>query len=293
MIINEIKKGQGLGNQLFCYVSTRCIAKDNGYDFGFMGTEFLGDVRYNSEGLYFMNLDMGKPPKEVCSTYTEHSTRVKFNTCYHDMIHGCDVRSYDKELHNVKDNTLIDGIMQDQKYFYHHIKDIKNWLKLKTEYDSYEFYKDNLCILNFRGGEYTNHPELFLSRNYWVNAMNNMLKLNPNMVFKVITDDVTSAKRMLPELECFHFDIAKDYASIKNSKYVILSNSTFACFPVFTSETIEWVIAPKYWSRHNLSNGYWATEQNLYQGWMWQDREGELYTYDQCVEELKNYNQFI
>ena len=116
-----------------------------------------------------------------------------------------------------------------------------------------------------------------------------MLKINPNMIFKIITEDVASAKAMLPEIEAFHFDIGKDYSIIKNAKYLILSNSTFACFPTFTNEVVRFVIAPKYWARHNVSDGYWATGQNLYRNWMWQDRDGNLCDYDQCIKEFEEY----
>ena len=34
MIVTEIYKGQGLGNQLWCYITTRVMAKDKGYNFG-------------------------------------------------------------------------------------------------------------------------------------------------------------------------------------------------------------------------------------------------------------------
>ena len=276
MILNEIKYGQGLGNQLFCYVTTRCIAKDHGYDFGFLGTENLGDRRYNSNGIYFMDLDLGKDPIEVSDYYREKEKRIYLNTCHHDMTHGCDVRLYDPDLANVSDNTLIEGIMQDEKYFYHHMSDIKNWLKLKPKYDTYEFYKDDICIMNFRGGEYRNLRELYLTRDYWVNAIKHMMKINPEMDFRIVTEDTEAAK-------------ATDYAIIKNAKYLILSNSTFACFPAFTSETVEYVIAPKYWARHNVSDGYWCNGQNLYQNWMWQDREGLLFDYEQCYNEFEQY----
>lgn len=293
MIINEIKYGQGLGNQLFCYVTTRSIAKDNGYEFGFLGTENLGDKRFNSKGLYFMELDLGTNATKVNNFYSEKFTRIKIQNSIHDMTHGCDIRSYDEYLAKIPDNTLIEGIMQDQRYFMHNIEDIKKWLKLKPEYEEYEFCKDNICILNFRGGEYKDYSELYLSKSYWINAMNNMKKINPNMKFKIITDDPTAANQMIPEVEAYHFDIAKDYSIIKNARYLILSNSTFACFPAFTSETVKYIIAPKYWARHNVSNGYWATEQNLYKHWMWQDRDGRLFTYEQCFYELEKYKALI
>ena len=33
MIGTKLSKGQGLGNQLFCYVTARCIAKKKGLPF--------------------------------------------------------------------------------------------------------------------------------------------------------------------------------------------------------------------------------------------------------------------
>ncbi len=34
MIGTEFIDGQGLGNQLFCYVTARAVAEENGYEFG-------------------------------------------------------------------------------------------------------------------------------------------------------------------------------------------------------------------------------------------------------------------
>lgn len=85
--------------------------------------------------------------------------------------------------------------------------------------------------------------------------------------------------------------MAKDYVTIKNAKYLILSNSSFAFFPAFTSETVEKVIAPKYWARHNVSDGYWASEQNIYEGFTYQDRKGRLFSAKECREELEEYKK--
>ena len=103
MIATEILKGQGLGNQLFCYIVTRCVSLDRNLSF---------------------------------------------------------------------------GIMQDEKYFYHRKSEIKEWLKIKSEYECFEFSDENLCVINFRGGEYVGYNELFLGRKYWIDAIQNMKKYN-------------------------------------------------------------------------------------------------------------------
>ena len=70
-----------------------------------------------------------------------------------------------------------------------------------------------------------------------------------------------------------------------------MSNSTFAFFPAFTSETVKYVIAPKYWARHNVSDGYWASEQNIYSGFTYMDRKGKLFTAEECRKELEEYKK--
>jgi hypothetical protein len=143
-------------------------------------------------------------------------------------------------------------------------------------------------VINFR--DYKGNNELFLQRDYWINAINHMLSINPNMQFLVITENPEVAKEMLPELEynIYHFDVGKDYSIIKNAKWLILSNSSFAFFPAWTSDTVRMIIAPKYWARHNVSNGYWSCSYNLYRDWFYMDRQGILFSYDECKRELNN-----
>jgi hypothetical protein len=291
MLATEILNGQGIGNQLFCYVTTRSIAHDRGLEFGIKDTGWIGDKRYNQNGFYWMNLDMGSLVPDNMQIYYEIDKRLKLETCVHDMTHGCYISKYDENLINVSDNTMILGNMQDQKYFIHNKDLVKEWLKVKSEYDTYEYTDDNVCVLNFRGGEYVGFHELYLERKYWIDAMNNMTKINPNMEFVVITDDIKASQDMLPEIPAYHFSVDKDYTIIKNAKHVILSNSTFPFFAVFTSDTIENIIAPKYWARHNVSDGYWGSGQNLYSGWNYQDREGNLQSYSECLSEFEEYSE--
>ena len=43
IIATELLKGQGLGNQLFCYVTTRALAFDKGYDFCILNRGILAN----------------------------------------------------------------------------------------------------------------------------------------------------------------------------------------------------------------------------------------------------------
>ncbi len=293
MIGTEFIKGQGLGNQLFSYVSARCIARDLGYGFGTAGQEQLAVNIHSKKGMYFMDMDLGVPitDKGQYQIYQEKEDRLYLKTCVHDMTHGCYVADADEDLYNIGDQTLIYGNLQAEKYFRAHKEAVKVWLKVKKEYDSYQYTKDNLCIINIRGGEYTDNRALFLRRKYWLDAMKNMRSIRADMEFMIVTDDVEAAGRILPGLAVSHGELAQDYVTLKNARYLILSNSSFAFFPAYTSETAVKIIAPKYWARHNVSDGYWASGQNIYECFSYQDRQGRLFNGEECRREWENYKK--
>ena len=67
MIGTEFIKGQGLGNQLFCYVTARAIAEENGYEFGTAGQERFAVNIHSDKDLAaaFMQMSMGDEPEEI------------------------------------------------------------------------------------------------------------------------------------------------------------------------------------------------------------------------------------
>ena len=111
------------------------------------------------------------------------------------------------------------------------------------------------------------------------------------MRFLIITEDVEAANIMFPKIPAYHLGMGEDYAAIHMAKNLIVSNSSFAFFPIFTSDNVKTVIAPKFWAGYNYSNGYWASEQNIYTGWKYLGRDGKLYTADECRDELQRYKQ--
>lgn len=293
IIATELLKGQGLGNQLFCYVTTRSLAYAKGYDFSILNRDIFANNIHSDKGMYFMDIDCGLDvPKEAFeNVYHEREDRIFLGNSMHDIEHGCYISGADRTLLDLEQTTLLYGNMQAGEYFGQYRDEIKTWLAVEPEYDCRTYARENLCIINVRGGEYAGNPELFLRRKYWLDAMEKMRKLRSDMEFMIVTDDVDAARRVLPEVEAHHFDLAKDYTIIKNASYLILSNSTFAFFPAFTSETVKYVIAPKYWARHNVSDGYWASEQNIYDGFMYMDRKGRLFSAQECREELAAYQK--
>lgn len=289
----ETQEGFGLGNQLFFYVTVRCIALDKGYRFSVLDPEHFANNIHSDCGLYFMDLDMGTPSRkeDYAKVYHEKETRLFAGNSKHDFTHGIYVTDTDEALFQVEDDTLIYGNLQSEDYFIRHKEEIRQWLAVKPEYDFMEYSRDNLCIIHLRCSDYMGSPELYLRKKYWIQGMEQMKKINPDMEFMIITNDVKEANKLLPGIPAFHFDLAKDYSILKNARYLLLANSSFAYFPAFTSKTVQYILAPKYWARHNVSDGYWASEQNIYAGWHYMDRHGKVFTAGECKKELAEYKK--
>ena len=120
---------------------------------------------------------------------------------------------------------------------------------------------DNLCVINFRGGEYTIFPDLFLTHDYWNKAIATIHLKYPRIKFEVHTDDIATAEKFFKGFPIFH-DIALNWRSIRYAKHLILSNSSFAILPALLNEDVKEIIAPRYWARRNTKT--WALPQNYY-----------------------------
>ena len=287
MLATEFIHGQGLGNQLFCYVTTRMLAHRLGYDFGIGGLRNAGDSRVNKKGFYFMDLDYGKEVPNNLTRYDEYR-----HGAWTDPQLRTDIRLTDKKLLSIDDNTIIYGNLQSEEYFGDRLDLIKSWLRVKEEYEHMDTNGKNICVMNFRGGDMVGNAGGFVPRTYWDNAIQRMLEYNPSMEFCIVTDDVATANQMLPEYPAHHVDVAWDYVAIKNARNVICTTSTFSCFPLWTSETLEYCIAPKYWFHHNLSQGWWSLGCSIYSyPTYYMDREGKLFTPEECKVEWEEYKK--
>ena len=239
MIVGTFWQGSGLGNQLFRYVATHVVAADLGTKFGMDNPElFKGD---------FMNLDMGIAPQWLQHRFEEQRINNE---------QGVDIRPYDPRVKDIKDHTRIDGEFQAEKYFEHRLDEVRSWLKV----EELEVPED-VCVINFRGGEYVGVPDLFLPQEYWDTAIAYMKKINRNFRFKVVTDDIETARKFFPRLEITH-EIGADWRAIRYAHYLILSNSSFGILPALLNQNAKVIIAPNFWAGRNVR--YWKLPQNEY-----------------------------
>ena len=294
IIATKLSKGSGLGNQLFYYVTTRALALEQGFDFAVFGSEFMANNIHSDCGLYFMDLDYGRTdvPEGKFTLYKEREDRLYIPNSWHDITHGCYVAGADEKLFHLENGMLLQGNLQDESYYIKYIKEIKQWLKVKEEYECNDFADDDICVLHVRCGDYLGNRELLLRNDYWLHGIREFRKINSAMKFVAVTNGVEEAKKMLPpEVDVYNFDISKDYSILKNAKYLLLGNSSFAYFPALTNENVKRIIAPKYWARYNVSDGYWASEQNIYSNFEYMDRKGQIFSADECWDELQRYKE--
>tara|TARA_R110000824_G_scaffold28264_11_gene95228 strand:- start:8302 stop:9222 length:921 start_codon:yes stop_codon:yes gene_type:complete len=291
MIVNELYNGSGLGNQLWRYAVTRAIALNNSYEYGIMNPQKFKaskiiDLDFGKEVVGGVGPEGGPPttlPDGIEKYYEERSLT--------HPIYNCDCRLYDPQLANISDNTKIDGNMESEKYLEGRKEEVRRWLKIRNDKQIYGLSKKDICILNFRGGEYRSISDLFLPKSYWANAMNIMKQKNPSMDFKIVTDDPTTAKKMFPELKVFHYNTEVDWVLVRNAKNIIMSNSSFAWIPTWINNEVISVIAPKYWGKHNVSDGFWAQGDSLTKGWEYLDRDGSLFNHEECKREKDTYEE--
>lgn len=247
MIAGIFHQGSGLGNQLHRYVATRVLALDKGYEFAmeapelFKGKDFM-DIKTQSASyaygqLYFANRWQEKKVVE----------------------NNVDIRGYDPEINFIEDNTIIDGEFQDPRYFEHRLKEIDEWLKVEPIHSLAGESMEDVCVIGFRGGEFTAFPDLFLTKDYWEEGMAAIKKQNPNVVFEVHTDDYETAKKFFPDFRVIH-GIDINWRSMRYAKYAIIANSSFFILPRLLNDGVT--IAPRYWARRNIKT--WSMPQNYY-----------------------------
>jgi hypothetical protein len=286
--------GGNLGNHMWHYTICRSVAQKLGLEWGVDSVPLKGTDYFNGMNqMYFMDVDFGKEISGIEYTYKDEKKMHKFNGQEYWF------NMYDPGVMQIKDNTHIQMISQCEDYFLDIREDVLNWFKIKDEYDIIYQNKlnelgisldENMCVINFRGGEYRSVSNLILNQDYWRNSINQMVSINPNMKFLIITDDPQCAQMYIPYgIPCMHVDIGFDFYVVNKSKYLILSNSSFGWWAGWLNTSSKLTIAPKYWISHNVSDGFWSLGDSYTSVFTHMDRNGILFTYDDCKKEALDF----
>jgi len=257
MIIGLQHPGSGCGDQLFCYLAARTTAERLGVPFGTVG-KFKGES--------FIKRDEGI---DVPLSYTVEEPAGKIVVQGNLPVFETTRNYYDPEFNFIEDNTIVDGCtLQDERYF--DLSKVREWLQTEP----LEMPED-VCVINFRGGEFAGIRDLFLPISYWYEAIEKMLNENSKMKFEVHTDDPYNASQFFPEYKIIH-DVSINWRAVRYAKYAIIANSAFGIIPRLLRQTFgpelpseDWdkgypiTIAPRRWARRNVDSE-WQLPQNYY-----------------------------
>jgi hypothetical protein len=290
MIFGELLYGQGLGNQLWNVFAVQKFALDLDLDFAFFGSA-------NFKANRFQDLRL---PSAARYNKSKLHQLVESQTFHPDT--GENITEYDPTFINkIRPNTLIRGYFQSVSYLPNK-QIIEGQLRVPNEIF-------NGCTIVIRGGEYRNLKTVFLDKVYYSNAVDQVKSLaGKNTKFRIVTDDPRLAKSWFPNLEIISSGgvkrvpylpylhpikrrVLRDFGAIQNSRFLILSNSSFAWWGAYSNSILDFSIAPKYWAAHNYSNGYWSQGDSLTPYWHFMNREGSLYSFEECEAELKQYRE--
>ncbi len=231
MIIGLQHPGSGIGDQIFCYLAARLTAERLKVPFTMVG-EFKG-----KSFLQLSNVE----PLEIPHHIEMPAGKIIVDNDF-PVYEG--KSWYDPGFDYIEDNTIVDGCrIQDERYFFGHYAYIRGWLKSNVTYS-------DKCVINFRGGEFTRVPELFLPKSYWDTAITKMKEIGFKD-FEIHTDDEVTARQFFPEYKIVH-DVSVNWRSVRGARGAIIANSAFGIIPRLLKhyEDEEAVtIAPMKWSR--------------------------------------------
>lgn len=308
MICNELYSEQGLGNQLWNYVVTRIIADRNGYDFCILKKERF-------KGKEFIDIDFGTPltgghtskrgylfklPRGITNYYSEK--RELLGNTLSDMTD--DISRTDPHLLNLPPNTKFDGNCQSTKYLDGYREDILRWISIKDDYRKYR-PAPNVCVIHLRYGDFM-QSKAFLPIEYYKNAMAYISSIDSSVIFQCVTDQKEMAEKLLPGVPVIgsallntrdnnnanHHNggpIGIDFCLLMNAEYVIIPNSSFSWWAAYLNTNKKTVVAPKYWARFNIADGFWSPSDIITDGFTYVDKKGEIFSSSECWTEKNGF----
>jgi len=253
MIYSYLHQGSGAGNQLARYIAVRVKALELDTDWRMIWNPDNSGKDLGFKCQDFMNFDDSKVLG--AGNFTFHLSNAHVFKEKKVVENGIDIRPYDPEFNFIQDDTVIEGEFQSELYWQDYEKEVSEWLKVEPLE-----VPDDVCVIGFRGGEFSLYPDLFLTREYWEHAMRAMLVIaGKNLKFEVHTDDPILAQQFFPDFKVIH-DIGINWRSMRYAKYAIIANSSFFILPRWLRNGVT--IAPRYWGRRNIK--VWSLPQNYY-----------------------------
>jgi glycosyltransferase involved in cell wall biosynthesis len=235
----------GLGNMLFQIAATISIAKDNNMEPSF----------YNLDNhLRFLNKDVNQFHEAFGdfnqSSLTGREKLINFPFHY-------------ENISIPKEDLLMEGFFQDQKYFINNEKEIREVFKIPKEIQQYltkkySFFLNKVTTsLHVRRGDYMKKPDFhpFLGKQFYDDAMK---ELPDTEVFVVFSDDISWCKDNFVGEKFVFISGEEDYIDLYLMSLCennIIANSSFSWWGAWLNNNEnKTVICPKIFVGNKLSH---------------------------------------
>ena len=285
----------GIGNQMFQYATAYAVAKRNNYDLeldlsSYHEYQWLGACDFELHKLlsnicvkryfyeYFLKLPkpfdyIGKRLRKI--TYKNSAFFYEKKYFY-----------YDKDIMDIKPDTIINGYFQSYKFFENIEKEIKNMFGNFPLSDAGKDVlkqiksQENSVALHYRDFEHLSagSPEAKkiigeIDSEYCKKAILIIQKKYKNATINVFSNQPENAKKVLKGINNINFieydfiENWEDMVLMKNCHHNIIANSSYSWWSAYLNENPnKIVIAPKSWG--NLLKGRQNNEDLLPPEWI-------------------------
>lgn len=238
----------GLGNMLFQIAATKSMAIDLGVECSF--PNLINHYHFlNSDNYYNPDLKHSLEYQEMFSNlqYSQQNQPLPLIEFPFEYI----------KIHPPKDDFIISGYFQSEKYFKHNKEQIIDFLKIPKTIDDYinqkygNLLKQKTTSIHVRRGDYlklqNHHP--ILDIDYYKKSIS--LLENDTDTFIVFSNDIEWCKNNFGFIDPVYIENEKDYVEIYlmglcNNN--IIANSSFSLWAATMNQNEnKKVIAPKNW----------------------------------------------
>jgi len=228
-MVTSIYRG-GLGNQMFQIATGLALALEHNDNYGI-------DVKNHIER--GQGCHISRYVDTIFSKINKLTTDNSYNI-FKETLYEFKPISY-------SDKIILDGYFQSEKYFAKYKKQIIDMFSINYINES----TFPICTIHIRTGDYIASPPFnVVTPTYFMNAITYIQSLNPDVYFKIITDNSVLAKTYIPK-DLTYEDISSsdeiaDLSSIAISDYVIMSNSSFSWWGSYLGKD-KLTIVPDIW----------------------------------------------
>jgi hypothetical protein len=240
-MITNIYRG-GLGNLMFQIATGLALAIEHNDNYGIDVKNHIekGQGSHITQYINTIFSKIDKLPIDINSYHIFKETSYKFKPI-----------AYTNRI-------ILDGYFQSDKYFSNYKKQIAELFSLNYENKTIS----PICTIHIRTGDYIASPVFnVVTPAYFKNAITYIKSINPDISFKIITDNSTLARTYLPK-DLMYEDLSSsdeiaDLSLLTTSDYVIMSNSSFSWWGSYLGKD-KITIAPDIWfnSYINMSDIY-------------------------------------